>query len=87
MQTTPYVLDLCWYAATSKIGDCISEYSGQVNEGSSTINSQMALAFIARLVDILRTLPKGVSSRSTPIGEGKVTSIVTSFSSYSRSDY
>ena len=39
-----------------------------VNEGSKTLNSQMGLAFVARLADILRRLPPG-SSRSTAIAE------------------
>ena len=39
-----------------------------VNEGSKTLNSQMGLAFVARLADILRRLPPGLS-RSTAIAE------------------
>lgn len=39
---------------------------GQVNEGTKTVNSQLGLAFVARLADILRNLPAG-SSRSTAI--------------------
>jgi hypothetical protein len=37
-----------------------------VNEGTKTVNSQLALAFVARLADVLKRLPDGTTA-STPI--------------------
>jgi hypothetical protein len=39
-----------------------------VNEGTTSTNSQIALAFVQRLADVLRKLPAGMS-RSTPVAE------------------
>ena len=40
----------------------------QVNEGTKTMNSQLGLAFVARLADVLRDLPAD-SSRTTAIAK------------------
>lgn len=39
-----------------------------VNEGSHVVNSQIGLSFVARLADVLRRLPDGVS-RLTPVAD------------------
>ena len=45
-------------------GYVLSDQADAVNEGHTSVNSQIALAFIARLCDVLKRLPHGTSSHS-----------------------